>query len=162
MRLFKMNQNEAIVSPTPRQNEAKMPHCKIHNHIIELSSTKAMYLRYTNSTRPTKLALQYIQRYDGAHNRESSRKAMYLRYTSNSNCDYVIRIFLETTNTPAMKKKELTPFESFGCTRRELHTKFQLEMREIALGKTFQSRTILSAGPARMALESHILLLLQR
>ena len=34
----KTNENEAIDSPTPRNNEAKMPHCKMYNPMMELSS----------------------------------------------------------------------------------------------------------------------------
>ena len=36
MRLFETNENEAIDSPTPRSNEAKMPHYKIHNPVMEV------------------------------------------------------------------------------------------------------------------------------
>ena len=49
MRLFETNQNEGIDSPTPRDNEARMPHCRMYNPI-----------------------------YDGARDRKSSRKGEYL------------------------------------------------------------------------------------
>ena len=35
------NENEAIDSPTPRNNEAKMPHCKIYNPMMELTTVRA-------------------------------------------------------------------------------------------------------------------------
>ena len=58
MRLFQSNENEGIDSPTTRNNEAKMPHCKIYNPLMELTTVRArkraMYLRYTSSNRPTK------------------------------------------------------------------------------------------------------------
>ena len=58
MRLFKTNENEAIDSPTPRNNEAKMPHCKIYNPMMELTTVRArgkgMHLRHSSSNRPTK------------------------------------------------------------------------------------------------------------
>ena len=41
MRLFETNENEAIDSPTPRNNEAKMPHCKIYNPMMELTTVRA-------------------------------------------------------------------------------------------------------------------------
>ena len=36
MRLFETNENEAMDPPTPRDNEAKMPHCKMYNPMMEL------------------------------------------------------------------------------------------------------------------------------
>ena len=57
--------------------------------------------------------------------------------------------FLTRPYTPAIEKKNLTPFESFGCTLRELHTKLQLEMRKMRWEKASQYSIILSAGPAR-------------
>ena len=41
MRLFETNENEAIDSPTPRNNEAKMPYCKIYNPMMELTIARA-------------------------------------------------------------------------------------------------------------------------
>ena len=42
MRLFETNENEAIDSPTPRNtNEAKIPHCKIYNSMMELTTVRA-------------------------------------------------------------------------------------------------------------------------
>ena len=41
MRLFETNENEAIDSATPRNNESKMPHCKIYNPMMELTSGPA-------------------------------------------------------------------------------------------------------------------------
>ena len=40
MRLFEPNGNEATYSPTPR-NEAKTPHCKILNPVMELTTVEA-------------------------------------------------------------------------------------------------------------------------
>ena len=37
MRLFETNENEAIDSPTPRNNEDKIPHCKRYNPMMELN-----------------------------------------------------------------------------------------------------------------------------
>ena len=37
--------------------------------------------------------------------------------------------------TPTFEKKKLTPFESFGCTLRELHTNFLLVKSQIFVGK---------------------------
>ena len=34
-------ENEAIDSPTPGNNEAKMPHCKIYNPMMELTTVRA-------------------------------------------------------------------------------------------------------------------------
>ena len=57
MRLFETNENEAIDSPTPRNNEAKITHCKMYNPMMELtnreSSRKGMYLPYASSNRPS-------------------------------------------------------------------------------------------------------------
>ena len=39
--VFKTNENEAIDCPTPRNNEAKMPHCKIYNPMTELKTVTA-------------------------------------------------------------------------------------------------------------------------
>ena len=49
--------NEAMDSPTSR-HEAKTPHCKIYNPVMELtamreSSRSGMHLRYTSSNRPS-------------------------------------------------------------------------------------------------------------
>ena len=41
MRLFKTIKNEAIDPPTHRNNEAKMPHCKIYNPMMELKTVRA-------------------------------------------------------------------------------------------------------------------------
>ena len=41
MRPFETNENEAIDSPTPRDNEAKLPHCKIYNPLTELTTVRA-------------------------------------------------------------------------------------------------------------------------
>ena len=37
MRLFETNENEAVDSPTPRDDEPKMPHCNINNPMMELT-----------------------------------------------------------------------------------------------------------------------------
>ena len=41
MRLFETNENEAIDSPKPRNNEAKMPRCKTHHRMMELTAVRA-------------------------------------------------------------------------------------------------------------------------
>ena len=41
MRLFETNENEAIDSPTPRNNEAKKPRCTIYNPMMELTTVRA-------------------------------------------------------------------------------------------------------------------------
>ena len=43
MRLFETNENEAIDSPTPRNNDAKMPHCEIYNPMTELTRRALHY-----------------------------------------------------------------------------------------------------------------------
>ena len=40
MRLFETNENDAIDSPTPRDNEAKMHLCKIYNPMTELTTVE--------------------------------------------------------------------------------------------------------------------------
>ena len=35
------NEKEAIDTPTSRNNEAKMPHCKIYNPVMELTTVRA-------------------------------------------------------------------------------------------------------------------------
>ena len=44
MRLFETNENEAIDFPTPRNNEAYTPHCKIYNTLsmMELTSSEML------------------------------------------------------------------------------------------------------------------------
>ena len=37
MRLFKTSENEGVDSPTPSNNEAKMPHCRMYNPMMELN-----------------------------------------------------------------------------------------------------------------------------
>ena len=37
MRVFETIENVAIDSPTPRNNEAKISHCKIYNRMLELN-----------------------------------------------------------------------------------------------------------------------------
>ena len=46
MRLFETNEDEALDSPTPRDNEAQVPHCKIYNHMTELTSVRAREREY--------------------------------------------------------------------------------------------------------------------
>ena len=41
IRLFETNENEAIDSPSPRNIEAKMPHRKIYNPMMELTTVRA-------------------------------------------------------------------------------------------------------------------------
>ena len=41
MRLFETSENEAIDFPTPRNKEAKMPHCKTYHPVIELTTVRA-------------------------------------------------------------------------------------------------------------------------
>ena len=41
IRQFETNENEGIDSPTPRNNEAKIPHCKIYNPMMELTVVRA-------------------------------------------------------------------------------------------------------------------------
>ena len=41
MRLFEINEKEAIDSPTPRKNETKMPHCKAYHPVMELTTVRA-------------------------------------------------------------------------------------------------------------------------
>ena len=41
MRLFETNGDEAIDSPTSRNNEAKTPHCKRCNPVVELTTVGA-------------------------------------------------------------------------------------------------------------------------
>ena len=41
MWLLEAHENEAIDSPTPRNNEAKMPHCKIYNPTVQLTTVRA-------------------------------------------------------------------------------------------------------------------------
>ena len=55
MRLFETNVNEAIHSPTSRNIEATISHCKMYNPF-----------------------------FDGAHIRSNSRKGMHLRYQQKS------------------------------------------------------------------------------
>ena len=40
MRLFGTDEYEAIDSATPRKNVAKMPHCKIYNPMMELTTVR--------------------------------------------------------------------------------------------------------------------------
>ena len=41
MRLLETNENEAVDSPTPRIYEAKKPHCKIYNRMMELTTVRS-------------------------------------------------------------------------------------------------------------------------
>ena len=41
IRLFKTNETEATDSPTPRNNEAKMPHGKMYTPMVELTTVRA-------------------------------------------------------------------------------------------------------------------------
>ena len=59
MRLFETNENEAIDSPTPRNNEAKMPHCNIYNPMMELTTVRARERVCTYGT-PVASALRFI------------------------------------------------------------------------------------------------------
>ena len=50
MRLFEINEKEATDSPTPRKNEAKMPHCKAYHPVMELITVRAREMMCTYGT----------------------------------------------------------------------------------------------------------------
>ena len=41
MRLYETNENEAIDSPAPRNNEVKMTHCTTYHPVMELTTVRA-------------------------------------------------------------------------------------------------------------------------
>ena len=61
MRLFETNQTEATDYPTPRNTEAKMPHCKIYNPMMELTTVRARERVCTYGI-PVAIALRVFRR----------------------------------------------------------------------------------------------------
>ena len=92
--------------------------------------------------------------------RDSRRFRLQLRRGSICFCilfpilfwETVGRLYLKTTIHGRLSKtKNVTPFESLGCTLRELHTKFQNfspKFANLRKDKTGKCNVILSAGPA--------------